>query len=99
MRASLRYGIPCASRRPEGTAGVIRAFIENGLSSKTLPLKVHYSMPMFRYENVQKGRFREFNQIGAELIGTSSYLADVEMIAIKENNALEPSFLIAMSSA
>jgi len=70
--------------RPEGTAGVIRAFIENGLSSKTLPLKVHYSMPMFRYENVQKGRYREFNQIGAELIGTGSYLADVEMIAMAD---------------
>ena len=66
--------------RPEGTAGIIRAFIENGLSSKTLPLKVHYAMPMFRYENVQKGRYREFNQIGAELIGSASYLADVEMI-------------------
>ena len=70
--------------RPEGTAGVIRAFIENGLSSKALPLKVHYSMPMFRYENVQKGRYREFNQIGAELIGTGSYLADVEMIAMAD---------------
>lgn len=70
--------------RPEGTAGVIRAFIENGLFSKTLPLKVHYAMPMFRYENVQKGRYREFNQIGAELIGTSSYLADVEMISMAD---------------
>ena len=70
--------------RPEGTAGVIRAYIENGLSSKTLPLKVYYSMPMFRYENVQKGRYREFNQIGAELIGTSSYLADVEMISMAD---------------
>ena len=70
--------------RPEGTAGVIRAFIENGLSSKTLPLKVHYSMPMFRYENVQKVRYREFNQIGAELIGTGSYLADVEMISMAD---------------
>jgi len=70
--------------RPEGTAGVIRAYIENGLSSKTLPLKVHYSMPMFRYENVQKGRYREFNQIGAELIGTSSYLADIEIIAMAD---------------
>lgn len=66
--------------RPEGTAGIVRAFIENGLSSKTLPFKACYAMPMFRYENVQKGRYREFNQIGAELIGTSSYLADVEMI-------------------
>lgn len=70
--------------RPEGTAGVIRAYIENGLSSKTLPLKVHYAMPMFRYENVQKGRYREFNQIGAELIGTSSYLADIEMISMAD---------------
>ena len=70
--------------RPEGTAGVVRAFIENGLSSKTLPLKVHYAMPMFRYENVQKGRYREFNQVGAELIGTSSYLADVEMISMAD---------------
>ena len=75
--------------RPEGTAGVIRAFIENGLSSKTLPLKVHYAMPMFRYENVQKGRYREFNQIGAELIGTSSYLADVEMISMADKFLIE----------
>lgn len=68
--------------RPEGTAGIVRAFIENGLSSKTLPFKACYAMPMFRYENVQKGRYREFNQIGAELIGTASYLADVEMISM-----------------
>ena len=68
--------------RPEGTAGIVRAFIENGLSSKTLPFKVYYAMPMFRYENVQKGRYREFNQIGAELIGSASYLADVEMISM-----------------
>lgn len=70
--------------RPEGTAGIVRAFIENGLSSKTLPFKAYYAMPMFRYENVQKGRYREFNQIGAELIGTASYLADVEMIAMAD---------------
>ena len=68
--------------RPEGTAGIVRAFIENGLSSKTLPFKVYYAMPMFRYENVQKGRYREFNQIGAELIGSASCLADVEMISM-----------------
>ena len=68
--------------RPEGTAGVVRAFIENGLSSKILPFKVYYQMPMFRYENVQKGRYREFHQIGAEIIGSSSYLADLEMIAM-----------------
>lgn len=71
--------------RPEGTAGIVRAFIENGLSSKTLPFKAYYAMPMFRYENVQKGRYREFNQIGAELIGSASYLADVEMISMADN--------------
>ena len=70
--------------RPEGTAGIVRAFIENGLSSKTLPFKAYYAMPMFRYENVQKGRYREFNQIGAELIGSDSYLADVEMISMAD---------------
>ena len=70
--------------RPEGTAGIVRAFIENGLSSKTLPFKCYYAMPMFRYENVQKGRYREFNQIGAEVIGTDSYLADVEMISMAD---------------
>ena len=68
--------------RPEGTAGVVRAYIENGLSSKTLPFKCYYMMPMFRYENVQKGRYREFNQIGAEIIGTASYVADVEIISM-----------------
>ena len=70
--------------RPEGTAGIVRAFIENGLTSRTLPFKAYYAMPMFRYENVQKGRYREFNQIGAELIGTASYLADVEMISMAD---------------
>ena len=68
--------------RPEGTAGIIRAYIENGLSSKTSPLKLWYKMPVFRYENVQKGRDREFNQIGCEIIGSNSYLADVEIISV-----------------
>lgn len=71
--------------RPEGTAGAIRAYIENGLSSKTSPFKAWYKMPMFRYENVQKGRYREFNQIGCEIVGTSSYLADIEAINIAYN--------------
>ncbi len=68
------------SLRPEGTAGVVRAYLESGLSSKPSPTKLWYNMPMYRYENVQKGRLREFHQIGAELIGSSSYLADVEII-------------------
>lgn len=68
--------------RPEGTAGIVRAYVENGLSSKPSPCKVWYKMPMFRYENVQKGRYREFHQLGCEIFGTNSYLADVEAIQI-----------------
>ena len=68
--------------RPEGTAGVVRSFIENGMGSKPSPIKLWYNMPMYRYENVQKGRYREFRQIGTEIIGTDSYLADVEAILL-----------------
>lgn len=68
--------------RPEGTAGVVRAYIENGMSSLPSPNKLWYAMPMYRYENVQKGRLREFRQIGAEIIGAASYSADVEIIAM-----------------
>lgn len=66
--------------RPEGTAGVVRSYIENGMSSMPSPVKLWYNMAMYRYENVQKGRLREFHQIGAEMFEASSYLADVEMI-------------------
>ena len=68
--------------RPEGTAGAVRAYLENGLSSKPSPVKLWYNMGMYRYENVQKGRLREFHQIGIELLGTESYLADCEVILI-----------------
>ena len=68
--------------RPEGTAGVVRSYIENGMSSLTSPLKLWYNMGMYRYENVQKGRLREFHQIGIETIGSESYLADVEVILL-----------------
>ncbi len=68
--------------RPEGTAGVVRSYIENGMTSLPSPIKLWYEMPMYRYENVQKGRLREFRQIGTEIIGTSSYLADVEAIML-----------------
>ena len=70
--------------RPEGTAGVVRAYVENGMSSLPSPMKLWYNMSMYRYENVQKGRYREFNQIGAELFGTDSYLADVEIISMAD---------------
>lgn len=66
--------------RPEGTAGIARAFISEGLSQRT-PLKVMYQGPMFRYERPQKGRYRQFHQLGIELLGPSSGMADVECIA------------------
>jgi histidyl-tRNA synthetase len=66
--------------RPEGTAGVARALITNGLT-QTLPQKVFYAGPMFRYERPQKGRYRQFHQIGVELLGPATPLADAEVIS------------------
>lgn len=66
--------------RPEGTAPVVRAIISNGLT-QSLPLKLFYSGAMFRYERPQKGRQRQFHQIGAELIGPKTPMADAEIIA------------------
>jgi len=68
--------------RPEGTAGVVRAYLENGMASNPSPLKLWYNMGMYRYENVQKGRLREFHQIGTEIIGSGSPLADIEVILL-----------------
>jgi histidyl-tRNA synthetase len=67
--------------RPENTAGVIRSVISNGLA-RSVPLKFFYSGPMFRYERPQKGRFRQFHQIGIELIGAAQPQADIEVIAL-----------------
>ena len=67
--------------RPENTAGVCRALVSNGLT-QSLPQRVFYAGPMFRYERPQKGRYRQFHQIGAELIGPSEPLADAEVIAL-----------------
>jgi len=66
--------------RPEGTAGVARALISGGLS-QSLPLKLYYQGPMFRYERPQKGRQRQFHQIGIELLGVPEPQADIEVIA------------------
>ena len=67
--------------RPEGTAGIARALISGGLG-QSLPLKFFYAGPMFRYERPQKGRLRQFHQIGIELLGAASPMADVEVIAL-----------------
>ena len=67
--------------RPEMTAGVCRALVSNGLTQTNLPRKVFYAGPMFRYERPQKGRYRQFHQIGIEVLGAAEPLADAEVIA------------------
>jgi histidyl-tRNA synthetase len=67
--------------RPEGTAGIARAVISGGLQNE-LPLKCFYDGPMFRHERPQKGRLRQFHQIGVELIGVPDPVGDVEVIAL-----------------
>lgn len=68
--------------RPEGTAGAVRSYLENGLCNEALPQKVCYIGPCFRYEKPQAGRLREFHQFGVECFGTASPLADAELIAL-----------------
>ncbi len=65
--------------RPEGTASVVRAYIEHRLHESPL-LKVYYLGPMFRYERPQKGRYRQFHQLGVEVLGDRSPLAEAEML-------------------
>ena len=66
--------------RPEGTASVARAYIENGLGQRPQPLRLSYFGPMFRYERMQRGRYRQFSQIGIEILGAAAPAADVEVI-------------------
>ena len=67
--------------RPEGTAGIVRALVSEGLSQH-LPLKIFYQGPMFRHERPQKGRLRQFHQIGIELLGVGESTGDIEIIAL-----------------
>lgn len=66
--------------RPENTAGVVRAVIENGLASGQMPLRLYYIGPQFRYERPQAGRFREFSQIGVELFGVAAPAGEAEVL-------------------
>ncbi len=68
--------------RPEFTAGVVRAYLENGFASKASPVKLWYNGTAYRYEKMQKGRYREFRQFGVEIFGASSYRAEIEAIVI-----------------
>ena len=66
--------------KPEGTASVVRAFIENRLFNEAQPTKLYYAIPCFRYENVQKGRLRQFHQFGTEVFGSKEPSMDAEVI-------------------
>lgn len=68
--------------KPEGTAGMVRLYIQEGLKSKKPPVKMYYLTPCFRNERNQKGRFKEFHQLGVEEIGSGSPTTDAEVIAL-----------------
>ena len=70
--------------RPEGTAGAVRSFIENGLFNDSQPTKLFYQISCYRYEKPQAGRMREFHQFGVEYFGTQSPCADVEIIELAQ---------------
>ncbi|QHI95670.1 histidine--tRNA ligase [Aristophania vespae] len=84
MYSFLDRGGDSLTLRPEGTAAICRALVSNSLT-QTLPQKVFYHGPMFRYERPQKGRFRQFHQIGAEFIGANGPLRDAETIAMAKD--------------
>jgi histidyl-tRNA synthetase len=81
MYTFLDRGGDSVTLRPEFTAGLCRALVSNGLT-QSLPQKIFCAGPVFRYERPQKGRYRQFHQIDAELIGPSEPLADAEIIAL-----------------
>ncbi len=68
--------------KPEGTAPVVRAYLERKMYADTQPTKLYYMTPAFRYENTQAGRQRQFHQFGVEMFGSESATADAEVIAI-----------------
>ncbi len=85
MYTFLDKGNDSVTLRPEGTASVVRAFIEHHLDRVDPVNKLYYIGPMFRYERPQKGRLRQFHQIGVEIFGSASPLSDVEMIGMLDS--------------
>lgn len=76
QNSSEKDGADTYALRPEGTAGVVRAYIQNGMSSLPQPVRLYYLETMFRHERPQKGRYREFNQLGVEIFGDPSAKSD-----------------------
>lgn len=82
MYTFLDKGNRSISLRPEGTAGVVRSYIENGMSSLPQPVKLYYNITAYRYEKMAKGRYREFHQFGVETFGSKGPSIDVEIISL-----------------
>lgn len=80
MYTFLDKGQRSVTLKAEGTAPAARAFIEHGLFNEALPMKMYYFTPVFRYENVQKGRLRQHHQFGIEVFGSSEASVDAEII-------------------
>lgn len=85
MYTFLDKGNRSITLKPEGTAGAVRAFVEASLYSDAQPTKLFYITPVYRYENVQKGRLREHHQMGVEFFGSTDASIDAEVIAIAFN--------------
>lgn len=79
------HGGRSVTLKPEGTSPAVRAFVEHKLYAGTLPVKMYYITPCFRYEKPQAGRLREFHQFGLEVFGTKDMLADAEVIAFAQD--------------
>ncbi|KLU66457.1 histidine--tRNA ligase [Desulfosporosinus acididurans] len=82
MYTFLDKGDRSMTLRPEGTASVCRAYVEDKLYGQSQPVKLYYSGPMFRYERPQSGRFRQFHQFGVEVLGADQPIVDAEVICL-----------------
>ena len=82
MYTFLDKGERSITLKPEGTAGAVRAYIENGLYNLAQPIKMYYLTPVFRYENPQAGRLREHHQFGVEVFGAKEASLDAEIILL-----------------
>lgn len=78
----MKSGVDLFALRPEATASVVRAYVENNLDKSSRFLKLYYIGPMFRMERPQKGRLRQFHQLGCEAIGSASSSVDIEVISL-----------------
>lgn len=98
MYTFLDKGNRSLTLRPEGTAPVVRSFIENGMFNEAMPVKLFYLTPNFRYEKPQSGRLRQHTQFGVEIFGPNNYLADGEALSIMnsfyKSLSLSPTFVI-----